>query len=155
MSSADDFEVIVELGGFDQLPGRVTAGAAQALRENAMDLLSIAAGANQAQHPGAPVDEGTLRGSGTAHFGGERIAVSDAPTEQGADPTPLSGGAETDDHTAAVAFNTVYAAFQHERTDLVHPKGGAAKYLQAPLQSNSTLYFRRLGEGIGDALEGP
>jgi hypothetical protein len=33
-----------------------------------------------------------------------------------------------------ISFNTVYAAYQHEHTELKHPRGGNAKYLEAPLK---------------------
>jgi hypothetical protein len=35
---------------------------------------------------------------------------------------------------ATISFNTPYAAYQHERTDLHHPRGGKAKYLEGPLK---------------------
>lgn len=150
--SSDDVEVIVDFSVLEGLPARLNEAGGRAFRHAALDLLSIAAGGNQAQHPGAPVDEGTLRGSGSAHFGGERIAVSDAPTTGDAEPTPLEGGAETDAMTAAVAFNTVYAAYQHERTDLPHPKGGAAKYLQEPLERNADFYVQQIADAVGREL---
>jgi hypothetical protein len=37
--------------------------------------------------------------------------------------------------TAAVSFNTVYAARQHENLHYRHPKGGKAKYLEDPLKA--------------------
>lgn len=64
----------------------------------------------------APIEEGTLRASGTM----------DVET----------GVAEV---YAEVAFNTVYAARQHEETEWRHPLGGNAKYLEGPVQRNAAL----------------
>lgn len=38
---------------------------------------------------------------------------------------------------AMISFNTPYAAYQHERTDLEHPRGGKAKYLEGPLTEHA------------------
>lgn len=65
----------------------------------------------------APVDEGTLRGSGDVD-----IAVTD------------------DAVIGTVSFNTIYAARQHEELDWRHPKGGQAKYLEGPLLDRLPRY---------------
>jgi hypothetical protein len=67
----------------------------------------------------APVEEGTLRGSGEL------------------DVHETADGAE-----AVVSFNTVYAARQHEETEWEHPKGGQAKYLEQPLRESAGTYQR-------------
>lgn len=61
----------------------------------------------------APVEEGTLRASGSV------VMVEDLNAVEG-----------------WVIFSTPYAAVQHERTDFVHPLGGQAKYLEQPLNEN-------------------
>lgn len=38
---------------------------------------------------------------------------------------------------AEISFNTPYAAYQHERLDLEHPRGGEAKYLEHALLSHA------------------
>lgn len=119
--------------------GRVSAEVGAEARKIALDLLSE--GVRR-----APVAEGTLRGSGTAHFGGERIATGADFDPQAAGDEGLTGGAGTDETSALVAFNTVYAEAQHERTDFVHPKGGEAKYLERPMAENRAMYQRKLAE---------
>ncbi len=82
----------------------------QAMRVIADDLLG------RAQRD-APVEEGTLRGSGHVE-----ITVT---------PQRIS---------AEVSFNTVYAARQHEEVTWRHPKGGKSKYLEDNLKSMGTRY---------------
>jgi hypothetical protein len=65
----------------------------------------------------APVDTGDLRGSGH---------VEEAK-EFGPD-----GKA-----TARIVFNKPYAAVQHEDQTFKHPRGGKAKYLEAPLKAHN------------------
>jgi hypothetical protein len=69
----------------------------------------------------APVDTGDLRGSGN---------VAELPDG------------------AAVRFQTRYAAVQHERLDFNHPRGGQAKYLEAPLIQNRDRYLRHILDAI-------
>lgn len=60
-----------------------------------------------------PVDEGILRGS-----------------QNVVPPKPLSKNP-----SASITYggpSAPYALYQHERTDLKHPKGGQAKYLEEP-----------------------
>lgn len=57
----------------------------------------------------APVDEGTLRRSGTA---------TPAPSES----------------AVYISFNTPYALRQHEVRTYRHPRGGKAKYLEDPFK---------------------
>lgn len=67
----------------------------------------------------APVREGTLRGSG-------EVDVDVGP-----------GGV-----LVTVAFNSIYAARQHEETEWEHPKGGEAKYLERALAERADRYTR-------------
>lgn len=122
---------------FGEVRGEVRGEVGRAVRAIGLDLLSQSVNR-------APVDEGPLRGSGTAHFNGARIAsgadyAADATGDRG-----VSGGHGTTPTTAVVAFNTEYAVAQHERTDYVHPKGGEAKYLERPLEENRSRYQQRL-----------
>ena len=119
------------------LPGRVSAEVGREIRNVALDLLGESV-------KRAPVAEGTLRGSGTAHFGGQRIATGADFDPSAAGNEGLTGGVGTDETSAVVAFNTVYAVAQHERTDYAHPKGGEAKYLERPLEQNRQQYERRI-----------
>lgn len=133
--------VDVDLRKLAAAPRAARRSAGEELRRASLDLLSLAV-------KGAPVDEGTLRGSGSAHFGGQRIATGaefDSSAEAG---SAAEGGAGTNDLSAVVAFNTVYAAYQHEMTDLAHPKGGQAKYLERPLNANRARYTKRIGDAL-------
>ena len=62
----------------------------------------------------APVDNGILRGSAAV----TQTSFADAGT-------------------AAVSFDTVYAARQHEELGWAHPNGGQAKYLESALNDLS------------------
>lgn len=94
------------MGELDGLKARQTAAAVAAARVWADHVLG------EAQRL-APLDEGTLRGSGQVtedvHAGGVDITIS---------------------------FSTPYAARQHEELDYQHPKGGQAKYLEEPFKRN-------------------
>ena len=140
--SPDNFDVRVDLGGLDEAERIVNQRGAQALRENALDLLG-----NSIED--APVEEGTLRGSGAAHFEGRRIATSADFGHEGGTPAER---VDLPEMTAAVTFNTVYAAVQHERTDFAHPKGGKAKYLEDNLDANRQQYERNIADAIRDGL---
>lgn len=77
----------------------------------------------------APVEEGTLRGSGSARVidvGGKIVGE--------------------------VSFDTVYAARQHEEVTWRHPKGGKAKYLEDPLKAMAPRYLAALAAAVRKAL---
>lgn len=131
--------VRADLSKLRRLPGRVSDAVGEEVRKIALDLLGESVRR-------APVEEGTLRGSGTAHFGGGRIASGADFDPSATGDEGLTGGEGTDALSAVVAFNTTYAAFQHERTDFAHPKGGEAKFLERPLEENRGQYERRLAE---------
>jgi hypothetical protein len=52
---------------------------------------------------------------------------------------------------ATVSFNTVYAAYQHERTDLTH-KHGHGKYLEGPLKTYAPALQEFLAAKMREAL---
>lgn len=137
--------VDVDLRGLAAVPRLARARVGQEMRLISLDLLSQGV-------RNAPVDEGTLRGSGSAHHSGRRIATGaefDATAEAG---HAAEGGQGTTELSSVVAFNEVYAAYQHETTDLNHPKGGQAKYLERPLNANRALYERKLADAYREAL---
>jgi hypothetical protein len=78
----------------------------------------------------APVDEGTLRGSGTA--------------------TVEVHGQEV---IGKVTFGTPYARAQHEGLDFEHPKGGKAKYLESNLTALAPRYKKILAASARKALD--
>jgi hypothetical protein len=148
MPGAED--VTMDFSALDRLEGEMTKDAADEIRLATIDLLGAAV--NE-----APVEEGTLRGSGSAHFGGRQVGAGPSAKRQakrGAggrflpssspSPTPLEGGASSNDHAGTVVFNSAYAAAQHEGTDFAHPTGGSAKYLSGPLEKRAPHYFERI-----------
>lgn len=131
----------IRRNNFAAVTARITGAASRAVREVTLDLLSEAV-------KEAPVKEGILRGSGTAHFGGERIATGAQYDREATGSAGITGGAGTDETTGLVAFNTVYAIAQHERTDFNHPKGGKAKYLEDPLERNRQQYLKHIQDAV-------
>jgi bacteriophage HK97-gp10 putative tail-component len=55
---------------------------------------------------------------------------------------------------AQVSFNTVYAAYQHERTDLEHPRGGKAKYLEGALLTHAPEFAEFVAARVRAAVKG-
>lgn len=74
----------------------------------------------------APVDTGDLRGSSFAEVKG------------------LDG---------IVGFQEVYALRQHEETQLNHPKGGQAKYLEQPYEENRDKYIALIKKAVKEVVE--
>ena len=97
---------------------RRKAAAIAALKVIGEDLLG------QAQRD-APVEEGTLRGSGKV------------------DLTVTPEGASVE-----VSFSTPYAARQHEEVTWKHPKGGKSKYLEDNLKAMAPRYLAALAAAI-------
>lgn len=109
-------------GEAEQIRRRVRVAAEGAVRRAAEDLLG------KAQRL-APVEEGTLRGSGDVEVDASGSTI-----------------------VATVAFNAVYAARQHEETGWEHPKGGQAKYLEQPLREDAARYDRVIATAMEAAL---
>lgn len=140
----------------------------QAMVENTEDLL----GESMKR---APLDEGFLRGSGSARVnrGGvsktiRRVDTFDLGTGsgktskvrsvrnetvkvEGSDIGPLANaqGAVIE---GEVSFNTPYAARQHEETGWKH-QHGEAKYLENPLKERAQMYLKNLAEAAKEALK--
>lgn len=74
-----------------------------------------------------PFDEGVLSASGS-------VAVNEKGTK------------------AVVGYNTPYAVYQHERTDLRHPNGRSAKYLERPLRERRQQIIEYLRRRLREAL---
>jgi len=99
----------------------------------------------------APVDTGTLRGSGYVKINGVDCASGNKEggiTIHGAAP------AEAKKVTAVIGFSEIYAHYQHENTTLKHPKGGKAKYLESNFRENSRRYFTMLKNSAAKGLKG-
>ena len=74
-----------------------------------------------------PFDEGVLSASGS-------VAVNEKGTK------------------AVVGYNTPYAVYQHERTDLYHPNGRSAKYLERPLREKRQQIIEYLRRRLREAV---
>jgi len=107
----------------------------------------------------APVDEGTLRGSGLAIVNEDQVAHTEKVSEGTAQLIKdyqagnVSLQRLMNELIGEVVFNTPYATYQHEELGLNHPKGGEAKYLENPLKENAQMYIEGLAEAIEDALD--
>ncbi len=107
----------------------------------------------------APVDEGTLRGSGLAKVNDDQVAHTEQVSEGTAElirdyqTGNISLQRLMNELIGEVVFNTPYATYQHEELDLNHPKGGEAKYLEKPLKENAKDYIEGLAEAIENALD--
>lgn len=104
----------------------------RAIREGAQRGAYLAAehllGASRAL---APIDEGTLRGSGA-------VTASDT--------------GNTDTTSATVSFDGPYAATQHEELDYHHPRGGQAKYLEEPMATERQTIAAIAAQAIRNRL---
>jgi hypothetical protein len=103
---------------------RREAAALQTLQLVALDLQGAA-------QRDAPIEEGTLRGSGTSRV---------EQTDSGA--------------VAVVAFPLPYAAVQEEEDDFVHPRGGKAHYLGDQVKARAPRYLAALQIADRRALRG-
>lgn len=126
-----------------ELRVRQAALVTRALHVSAEDLLGKAINL-------APLEEGTLRGSGTVTMivNGTRYEGEGALVAAIEAVTALARAGVAYHVDAETSFNTVYAAAQHERTDYHHDVG-QAKYLEQPFRENLNRYeavIRRASE---------
>ena len=133
---------------------RVQQAAVDGMVENTEDLLGRSM-------RDAPVDEGTLRASGSAevYANGRTVArrgfreVADQPEAPQMVTRPVQEGGLGDAVVGEVGFNTPYALTQHERLDFNHPKGGKAKYLEDNLTQQADRYQDNLSDHLREALK--
>jgi hypothetical protein len=52
--------------------------------------------------------------------------------------------------TGKLIVDQVYAKYQHERPELVHPRGGMPFYLREPFQARHANYLRRVAKAFLD-----
>lgn len=115
--------------------------------------------------PQVPLDEGTLRGSGSAFVDNELVATSEQFGGSGAKPTPATSLGEPLKPgfiRGAVGFNTPYAAYQHEgaREDGSHVvknyshSGTGAKFLERKLIENHAAYVGEVHDAIEEEFGG-
>jgi hypothetical protein len=120
---------------------RVERGLAKAgmrcLRDCVMDM------------PTVPVDEGTLRGSGSVFVGNRLVGTSEKRGSGGTPATEIGATLARNNLTATIGFNTPYAAYQHEGhradgshsvTEYTEPSAGP-KFLENKLNGNRDDYM--------------
>jgi hypothetical protein len=120
------------LVGLDLADRKVREAARRGLGKAGIALMNMAV----MNVPRVPIDEGTLRGSGSVHVNGTLLATS---PNVGGKPTPNTSplprsGAEMIE--ATVGFNTPYAAHLHEHPeyDFTDSRSGG-KYLETKMNS--------------------
>ena len=108
--------------------------------------------------PTVPLDEGTLRGSGSVCVMGQSAPVVTGAQFGHAVGTPIqnAGPKPGGDSVAVISFNTPYATYQHEgqRQDGSHkvleysePSSGA-KFLEQPMLTNAKRYGQIMAESL-------
>ena len=133
---------------------RVQKAAVDGMVENTEDLLGRSM-------RDAPVDEGTLRASGSAEvYANSRAVARRGFREVAGQPgspemvsRSVQEGGLGDAVVGEVGFNTPYALVQHERLDFNHPKGGKAKYLEDNLTQQADRYQDNLSDHLREALK--
>lgn len=114
------------------------------------------------QVPSVPLDEGTLRGSGSVFVQNRLTETSES---LGSNGTPCRDHVEAigrNEFVAVIGFNTPYAAYQHEgvRADGSHPvvnysePGSGPKFLEAKLIDQKEVYGRVIAARIKKELGG-
>jgi hypothetical protein len=101
---------------------------AKAVRECVLDLA-----ANSAKQ--APVDTGDLRNNCHASINNTSVFANQTP---GGVPAPALSMQGT------VGYSLPYALRQHEALENNHPKGGNAKFLEAPFEQRKDRYLQRI-----------
>ena len=110
--------------------------------------------------PKVPLDEGTLKGSGSVFVDGELIGTSEqfAAGNPKAKPTPATEYAEhlaSNQLKATVGFNTPYAARLHEGIEFeFQHEGHGAKYLESKLVGNHSAYMEEIADTISSRMAG-
>lgn len=95
--------------------------------------------------PAAPLDEGTLRGSGSAFVNNQLVATN---PKTGGEPTPATEDDEKippDMFVGVVGFNTPYAAYQHEG----RRRGGAGQFRGAGVAGGKYVVKNYTHSGVG------
>lgn len=90
----------------------------------------------------APLEEGTLRGSGEVAFlVNDRRFEGDGAYEAALTAAlALAVAGTLRELNVEVSYNTIYAAAQHEGVDFEHPLAGQAKYLESVILEDATRY---------------
>ena len=104
-----------------------------------------------------PLDEGTLRGSGSVHVDGvpSGTTAGMAPGGAGTPVTgPIAATTATGAHEAVVGFNTPYAAHLHEHPEYNFQHAGTGgKFLSEKLSSRASDYFAEVTHELKRAVK--
>lgn len=71
-----------------------------------------------------------------------------APVELGDLQGDIANPRKEGDMDWKVGSDLPYCAMQHEHTEINHPRGGGAKFLEKPVNENADNYINAIGEGI-------
>lgn len=102
------------------------------------------------QAPTVPLDEGTLRGSGSVFVQNRLVQVSPFHRTKGQPATEYEELIPRESTVVVVGFNTPYAARLHEGVGIQNwsePSSGK-KYLESKLANNRDTYMKIAAEGI-------
>lgn len=142
--------------GCDEYMHRYLAGARRGLEKAGFQLMADAV----MDAPTVPLDEGTLRGSGSVFVGNDLIATSEAlaAVKGGGKPTPATElGEQLAEGTlrATVGFNTAYAAAMHEGTTLnFQHDGSGAKFLEQKVVERHDDYMQIIANEVEKEVGG-
>lgn len=156
MSDGIHTDIDAFLGWADELTDAVSKAGERGTGKAASQLLNDAT----MEIPATPLEEGTLRGSGSAFVNNKLVAVN---PPQGGNPTPATEDNEpvpADMFVGVVGFNTPYAAYQHEgeRKDGTHKvqnytdSGAGAKFLEKKLVEEFDEYQAIVGRDIQEVI---
>lgn len=147
--------------GLDEYVRRLRTSAKRGMSRAAMNCLRDCV----MDMPSVPLDEGNLRGSGSAFVDNKLIGTSEQFGGAGATPTPateLTDQLKPGFIRGVVGFNTPYAAYQHEgaREDGTHVvknyshSGTGAKFLEQKLIENHAAYVGEVHDAIQEEFAG-
>lgn len=161
-----DMDIESFLKGLDMSNQAVLRGAKRGVGKAAMALLNDAV----METPMVPLDEGTLRGSGSAFVNGALVQTAQA---QGGNPTPATSAPKPLNPNVIeglAGFNTEYAAYLHEGVshtgkplEYGHTRekrgrppvtGTGAKYLEKPMSKHRKDYMRVVAVEVKKELRG-
>ena len=141
-----DFELVFWEMAAKLVPEAAERGVGQACMNLLYDATQIP--------PKVPHDTGTLRGSGSAFVQNKLVGVS----QVGGGGTPATSHTEPikgDEIVGVVGFNTPYAEFVHNHTELrFRETGTGALFLETKLAQNRDKYRDTIGKAIEKALKG-
>lgn len=149
-----------DMDGFVESMMKMTDNMIKACERGAGKAASALLNDTMMEMPATPLEEGTLRGSGSVFV---QNALTETAPNVGGTPTPATIGDETltpDVITAVVGFNTDYAAYQHEgvRADGTHVvqnythSGTGKKFLEKKLFDNEDDYVAIVANEVKGAM---